>query len=184
VRAVGGRDRCSACLHVERAELDRLLAGGMSVRRVAERFGMGSSSVMRHKKHLSQSLVRVEPASDVITFSTNGTITVSEDVLAAAKSLYETCTQMLVTAVAGGNLLAQGLAAREVHRSLELLGRQIERLEARRPAPVIDFFTSKDWQVVIALVMEAWESYPQAKAALIKRLREVNAGAVEGLEGD
>jgi hypothetical protein len=178
----GGRDRCGGCQHPRRSELDVALVSGASLRQVAREFDLTRSAVHRHKQaHLPQSLIALAPAAII---HSNGVVGSSDDVIVEARRLYEDCRRALDDALQGGSQLSLSLAAREVHRSLDLLGRQLERIELRRKPPPINIFTSKDWQVVVALIIETWGPYPEAKAALIKRLREVNAGAVDDLDGD
>ena len=41
---------CSICTHPERLEIDRLLLRGESYRKIAERFGLSTGSISRHKE--------------------------------------------------------------------------------------------------------------------------------------
>jgi transposase-like protein len=48
---------CLGCHHEERLELDRAIAKGTgSIRQISERFGIGSASVIRHRKHVSSAI--------------------------------------------------------------------------------------------------------------------------------
>ncbi len=48
--------RCTVCNHAERPEIDRLLIRGVPYRALAEQFGLSSSALRRHTKHLGRAL--------------------------------------------------------------------------------------------------------------------------------
>jgi hypothetical protein len=45
--------RCTVCTHAERPEIDRLLIRGVAYRALAVQFGLSSSALRRHTKHLA-----------------------------------------------------------------------------------------------------------------------------------
>lgn len=168
----GGRDRCGGCTHPQRAELDAALVAGTSLRTVANRFGISTSAAHRHKAHVAGSLVRVTPAA-IIPGSNGSAPATAEDVLAGLQRLYQVCSDALVVASDSGNLLQLALASRELRGALEVMGKHIERLEARRGAPVVDIWSSKDWQVVVSIFMRVTADHDKehghARADSIKR---------------
>ena len=176
----GGRDRCGGCQHPRRADLDAALAGGTSLRKVAAQFGISTTAVHRHKHaHLPQTLVRVVPASvtpgkvgtSVHTFAAPAT---SEDVLTSLQRLYRVCSDALEVAAESGNLLQLALASRELRAALEVIGRQIERLEARRGAPVIEWANTADFMDAIQGLRRVLAEFPEADEAVRVWLRKVN----------
>ena len=44
--------RCTVCKHTERPEIDRQLIRGLPYRALAEQYGLSSSALRRHTKHL------------------------------------------------------------------------------------------------------------------------------------
>ncbi|MCX5891334.1 MAG: hypothetical protein NTY36_18085 [Deltaproteobacteria bacterium] len=48
--------RCTVCNHAERPEIDRQLIRGVPYRALAEQFGLSSSALRRHTKHLAGAL--------------------------------------------------------------------------------------------------------------------------------
>lgn len=53
--------RCSICSHPKRAEIDKALISGMSLRNVSERFGTSGTTLHRHKNaHLAKQIERAE----------------------------------------------------------------------------------------------------------------------------
>jgi hypothetical protein len=177
VSGAGGRDRCSGCQHPQAADLDAALVSGTSIRHLAKRFGLSTSAVHRHKAHVSASLVRVGPAA-IISNGSNGSAPASPgDVLASLQRLYHVCSDALEVASQSGNMLQLALASRELRAALEVIGRQIERIEDRRGAPVIDLFHTPDYIAARTVIMEVMSRFPEAKKALVDRLRDVNLDA-------
>src|SRR5438128_2252681 len=163
-----GRDRCAGCHSERRVELDADIAAKVPYRVLAERYGISTTAIFRHRKHVSVALVPVAATSP--TASSNGS-NASVDVMAEARRLYDDCRNALDVAVQAGNLLGLSLAAREVHRSLELLGRQLERIESRRSALIVDFATDAAWLRTQAAMLEALDPYPDAALAVADALR-------------
>ena len=50
--------RCTVCKHTERPEIDRQLIRGLPYRALAEQYGLSSSALRRHTKHLAGALDR------------------------------------------------------------------------------------------------------------------------------
>jgi hypothetical protein len=57
--------KCTACYHESQAEIDQMLLAGTSLRIVAERFGMSTTSVHRHKQHISKILVKANDIAEI-----------------------------------------------------------------------------------------------------------------------
>jgi len=162
-----GRDRCAGCHSDRREQLDADIVAKVPFRVLAARYGISSTAIFRHRKHVSVSLVPIAAVA-----SSNGS-DAGVDVMAEARRLYEDCRTALDGAVQAGNLLGLSLAAREVHRSLELLGRQLERIEARRGALIVDFAMDAGWLRAQAAILEALDPYPDAGLAVADALREL-----------
>jgi hypothetical protein len=162
-----GRDRCAGCHSDRREQLDADIVAKVPYRVLAERYSISSTAIFRHRKHVSVSLVPITAAA-----ISNGS-DAGVDVMAEARRLYEDCRAALDGAVQAGNLLGLSLAAREVHRSLELLGRQLERIESRRGALIVDFATDAGWLRAQAAILAALDPYPDAALAVADALREL-----------
>jgi len=172
VSAHSGRDRCSGCQHADRAQLDADLAAGISLRVLADRYGLSRAAVHRHKSHVSVSLSRVE-APRVITSNGNASMASSADVLVAARRLYDVCSEALEAAAAGGNLLQLALASREMRGALEVLAKQIERLEQRRSVVVIDVATLPAAIEMRVAMMKALADFPEARLAVAEAMAKL-----------
>jgi IS30 family transposase len=49
-------NRCTVCTHASRAEIDRALMAGYSLRSLAAQYGVSASALSRHLKHLDRAL--------------------------------------------------------------------------------------------------------------------------------
>ncbi len=56
--------RCTVCNHAERPEIDRELIRGVTYRALAAQFGLSSSALRRHTKHLAGALDRQRRQED------------------------------------------------------------------------------------------------------------------------
>ena len=53
---------CSACKHEQAEAINlSLLSGSMSIRRIAEKYGLSVGAVHRHKQHMQAQMIQVEP---------------------------------------------------------------------------------------------------------------------------
>ncbi len=164
----GGRDRCAGCAHDERDQLNSDLVARVPLRSLEAKYGISKTSLLRHRAHhLPAGLVAVdlEPAQPArngeLRNGEVGAMASSDDVAAEARGLYDSCRSALMRAEAGGNPLAVALAAREARASLDLLGRSIERLEARQRAvvAVVDIQSSREWETIRTIFMEVTEAH-------------------------
>jgi hypothetical protein len=166
----GGRDRCAGCHSDRREQLNAELTAQEPLRVLALRYGISKTSLIRHRAHLSSALVTVEvlPAA---RNGENGGMASIDDVATEARSLYMSCRMALDRAETGGNPLAVALAAREARASLDLLGRQIEKLELRQlGTPRFNPHTDREWIRVRTAMMQTLADYPEARRAVSNRL--------------
>jgi hypothetical protein len=129
---------------------------------LAEPYGISPTAIFRHRKHVSLSLVAITAVNSSNGSDAGGDV----DVMAEARRLYDDCRAALDGAVQAGNLLGLSLAAREVHRSLELLGRQLERIESRRGALVVDVATLPSFIAMRTKMLRALAPFPEARLAV------------------
>jgi helix-turn-helix, Psq domain len=154
----------------------------MSLRQVARRFGISTTTIHRHKHaHLPSTLVRLPPAT-IIPGSNGSAPATSEDVLASLQRLHDVCREALEAALANGNMLQVALASRELRGALEVIGKHIDRLEMRRGAAVVDIARSADWLELRTGMVEVLDQFPEARRAMVLHLRRLNPRSMEELD--
>ncbi len=62
-------NRCTVCKHPERPEIDRQLIRGVTYKALAVQFGLSSSALRRHTKHLAGALDRQRRQEDQANLS-------------------------------------------------------------------------------------------------------------------
>jgi hypothetical protein len=158
---------CSVCRHPDVADIDAALVGGTSRRAVSERFGIGASSVQRHKtKHLAPSLVqamRSEPSH-------------AAGLLDRIEALIDRVERLVDAAEADGKpgLMLSGV--KEMRALLELLGKATGELKGEGTSITLNVLTSEEWLRIQSAVVGAVAPYPDARAAVSTALLELGPG--------
>jgi uncharacterized protein (DUF1501 family) len=157
---------CTICNHDSVAEIDRELIAGVPYRDIAERHGVGRMAVSRHREaHLSEALAAV-----VVEDHDRARTLVDR-----IEALVDEAHAFLSAAKADGNT-AQGLAAlREMRAALELVGKASGELKDSPQVAVVNVQQSDEWHRIRAAVLASVDPYPEAKAAMVASLRELNA---------
>ena len=105
---------CKICSHLRRAEIERSIVEQRSLRDIAKQFGLHSSSVNRHKKHIQKSLIKAKQGAEV-----SEATTLLSDVV-RFKASFEEAYQ---NAVDGGEWTGAAAMARQMLSCVELLGK-------------------------------------------------------------
>ena len=106
---------CTICRHEGREAIDRALLGGETLRNIAERYGVSTTALHRHKaRDISKALVRAAEAQEIAH---------DRDLLERVRDLVESAHGILATAEARGDHRTALAAIREVRGTLELLGK-------------------------------------------------------------
>lgn len=159
---------CTACVHDQRAEIDAALVSGTSLRKIAERFGVSSTALHRHRDHVSAAVVAVAAERDRDQART---------LLDRVEDLEVHARRILEAAEEAGNVHQQLGALRELRGIVELLGKATGELRDVAPLTV-NLFTTSDWVDVRALVLEAVPV--EARPVFADRLRRLEAGEPVG----
>ncbi len=155
---------CLICAHPKRAEIDQALVDGVSFRNVTLRYGMSIATVSRHRAaHLPSVMAKGKEADEVAHADT---------LLAQIKDLKERALSILTKAeVAKSWSVALG-AIREARQTLELLCKISGELDER---PQVNILVSTAWINLRGEILQALSAFPEARAAVAKRLVEVKA---------
>jgi len=115
---------CKICRHDKREEIDRALLAGESFRNIAKRFGISTSSLVRHKtKDIPLALSKAHEAE---------TVNYGDDLFNHVKDLNRRTLSILEQAEISGDPRTALAAIREARGNSELLCKMLVSAEASR----------------------------------------------------
>lgn len=116
--------RCSICIHENAEEINYELLRGTPLRKIAEQYGVSSTALFRHKKHLPATLTQAKEAEDIAQ---------TDDLLKKIVELREKAIAIVDKAESAGDLRTALLGIREAKGCIELLAKmQIVILEKQQ----------------------------------------------------
>jgi hypothetical protein len=155
---------CTLCRHADRDGIDSALLRGEAYRNIAERYGTSPASLLRHKAHLSERMVKAEEAREV---------TRADSLLDQVKALHSKALSILAKAEEGGDLRTALAAIRETRGNLELLARLLGELQEKPVALIV----LPEWITMRTALLSALDPFPDARAAAARALGGGHAGA-------
>ena len=158
-------NKCSVCRHPDRETLDRELAGGLTLREAADKYGVNKDAVGRHKRnHLSKALKVVQEKRE----------------LAGAKKAVDRVEELYVKArgiLEGAQEEGQGALAlsaiKELRGVVELLAKLTGELDERPQVNVLNVQSSPEWLAIQQAMLEALAPFPEARIAVAGTLDEL-----------
>ena len=144
-------------------KIDRAIAGGELLSRVARKFSISEDSLSRHKaRHLPQLLVKAQAAQEA-----------SDDLLEMVRDLHSKAHELLEEARTAGKYGPAASAIREATRCVELLARLKGELESERVT--MNVVLMPEWQVLRGALLSALHPYPEARASVSQALKTLAA---------
>ena len=104
---------CLACGSAEREAIDKALIAGEPLRNIAERVSISPASLLRHKKHASEAIVKASETREEHQ---------GESMLGEAERIRAKAWELLQRAENEGDTRGAVVALREVRECLETLG--------------------------------------------------------------
>lgn len=150
---------CTICRHFEQRTIERALISGQPLRSIADHFGVAKTSLIRHRKHLSRSLLRAKEIKKA---------TDADSILANVCSIQAKAKRILEKAEESGNYRIALSAIREIRGIVELLARMAGKL---REGPTVNFIISPEYRRLRAALTTALTPFPEARLAVAKALR-------------
>ena len=145
---------CTICASPHRAEIDRGLIRGESMRSLAARYGTGRESIRRHRQdHLSEFLLRAYAADEAAR---------ADGLLADIERIRESAFDLLDRAERAGEWKARVAAIRECRENIRILAELHGRLEASRANVTVNILTSPEWVALKAQIVGALRPHPEA----------------------
>jgi hypothetical protein len=153
---------CSICTHPQRAEIEKALVSGESLRDIAGRCPVSRSALHRHKQeHLPGHLIKAAEHEDLGQ---------AIDVVRQLKAINAACLEILQSSRADKTHSVSLKAVDRIHRQIELQARLIGELQDA--GPQVNVLVAPEWQEVRVNVLAALSPYPEARSAVAKVLQD------------
>jgi hypothetical protein len=154
---------CTVCSHPQRDEIDRALASGQTIRRLAPLYGVSESAISRHKRnHLPVAIARAREVTEVAN---------AKDMLDQVRGLEAKARSILAQAEAAGDLRVALSAIREARGCLELLARLTGELQEGQTVNVL---VLPEWASIRSALLQALTPYPEARVATARALQRID----------
>lgn len=157
---------CTICNHPQREKVDGLLLKGDPIRVIAGQFSLSYSSLQRHvSEHISETMKKAKEAQQV---------TQADNLLDQVKDLQKKALSILSKAEAAKDYRAATGAIREARGCLELLAKLLGEL---KEGQTINILISPEWLSLRNVILEALESYPEARISVSRALESLSNGS-------
>lgn len=156
--------RCTICDHPSYEAINERLVGAESLRKIAGRYSVSKSALLRHKAdHLPASVLKAAAAEEEIS---------GGNLLGRLTKLNQETTSILREArTAKDNSMALKAIAR-AEKQLEFEGRLLVKLNEDATVSVTEM---PEWQNLRLVILKALEPHPAARQAVIGAI--INVGA-------
>jgi hypothetical protein len=149
---------CTICASPHRADIDRGLIRGESMRSLAARYGTGRESIRRHRAdHLSELLLRAYEADEHAR---------ADGLLADIERIRQSAFDLLDKAERSHDWRARVSAIRECRENVRILGELHGKLEASRANVSVNILTSAEWIALRGQIVGALRHHPEALTAV------------------
>ncbi len=164
--------KCAVCVHPNLDEINKGLLEGETFRYLAETYGLTLSGVFKHKtRHLPAALVQAHDAAKVASADT---------LLEQLCNLRDKALELLQAAECSGNLRTALVGVREVRACLELLAKL--QGELAQEGTTVNVLFAPQWLSLRAVILQALDPYPEAKARLVEALDDKGVVVVDATE--
>jgi hypothetical protein len=160
---------CKVCRHAERLSIDEALLRGETLRTIAKRFELATSTLHDHsrKGHIPKALAKAADAAAVAS---------GDALLAKVLDVEAEVRRLATKAERGGDVRGALVGLRELTRILELLGRLSGELKSRTEVNIV---VLPQWQDLQRRILAALAPYPTARAAVVAALAGAQASPME-----
>jgi hypothetical protein len=178
-RAPGTARRSTVSDHPDRARIERDLALGRPLQRIAKKYGISKDSAWRHKKHLPPQLKAalaghaLRPEQDLEKIR----VEESESLLS---NLAAQRARLLLSQDAALEAEQFGLVAQlsnSIHRNLELVGKYLGEFAQHSVSTSISILVAPEYLQLRANLLSALRQHPEAARAVAGVLHTIETGA-------
>ena len=155
---------CTVCSHKDVDEINSLLLCSDSYRDIARQFALSKDALARHKESHIPELLSKSADLKAEVESTQGNQTLAE-----VRELKVTALEILAVAQGAGDLKTALMGIREARSCLELCMKAEGQI---KDGPQITIVSNPEWIELRTLVINALESYPEAREAVVYAIRK------------
>ena len=156
---------CTICTHPEKEAINAALIANEPFRHIAARYGTSTGALQRHKADdLPSIMVKSEEAKEVAH---------ADDLVWQIKQLRNKAIGILGKAETAGDLKTALMGVREARACIELLAEMEGELNRN---PTVNILVAPEWLQVRTVMLQALQSYPDARTAVAAALVEVEHG--------
>jgi hypothetical protein len=152
-------NKCRACAHPQRAEIDRELVRGVPLRDVEGRFGISRAALSRHAQHIS-----AEVAAGVAAERAEASEELLEDLAALAKETRD------ILADPKSPRRVKLAAIAQLQRQLEMRGKLLGKLSENQITVSVNVAESPEWRKLCGVILAALRPYADASKAVREAL--------------
>jgi hypothetical protein len=154
---------CTVCVHPGRAEIDSALVSGTSNRNVAERYGLKTTSVFRHRtSHIPKALTEARDVERQVR---------ADDLLQQLFDLKAETLEILEQARSRDDHELALKAIARLEKQIELQARLLGEL---RDGVTINLYQSAEWFAVVTKLLAALDPYPDVKLIVAEVLERAD----------
>ena len=157
---------CTVCSHPDAISINEaLVLEKKSNRAITRQYGLHHDAVRRHREHIPEMLTRASRAEEVA----------EADTLLDRIEALQSRTLAVLEATEETNEHRTALAAiREARGNLELIGEITKEINR---TPTLTLSLSPKWLELRAVIVGALETHPEARAAVVRAIAEVENGS-------
>jgi hypothetical protein len=169
--------------HEARAQIERDLALGVPLRRMAKKYGIGKDALCRHRKKLPPQLraamlgQALRPEMDLDQLRT----TEAEGLLAQLSVQRARLLLWQDSAAAAEQFTVATAISGQIHRNLELVGKYLGEFAQHHVVSNVSVLVSPAYLELRSALLSALAPFPEARAAVAATLHKVESEAARGM---
>lgn len=162
----GGAGKCVTCAHAQLVAIDADLVAEVPYRQLAKRYGISTRSLLRHKNaHLGREVVALERGV---------VVPAGESGVARMEALYVGLYDRWVAAIEAKQTGMLLQLSRELRPVIELKAKLTGELDEKPQNLTVNLLANDQFMEAIKAIIETLAPYPEARQALVGRLRVLN----------
>jgi hypothetical protein len=177
-----GRQTNAVTRHEQRAAIERDLAIGLPLRRIAKKYGgLCKDTLCKYKKRLPPQLKAamlaqaLRPAADLETLR----VSESEGLLASLAGQRARLLLWQDAAAASEQYTVGAMISAQVHRNLELVGKYLGEFASHHHVTAISLLVSPEYLELRSALLGALQRHPEARADVTAALHRLETRAAQ-----